>query len=125
MRPTDATLRRLGRQLRRLRLARGFTQEQAAERARFSSGKYVSEIEAGLRDLPVTTLATVVAALGYTLRDAFENAPRPRRAAAPVPDREPLPAKIEDIAYAINALGSKQRRRVLALMREAMALAKE
>ena len=122
----DATLKRLGRRLRRLRLDRGLTQEQVAERAGFASGKYISEIEAGLRDLPVLSVKAVVeAGLGFTLRDAFEEVSPSRRKRTMTPEREPLPAHIEEAAYNIASLPAQKRRRVMALVRDALALAKE
>jgi transcriptional regulator with XRE-family HTH domain len=50
---------RVGRQLRILREERGLTQEAVGERAGYS-GKYVSEIERGLRDPALTTLERLV-----------------------------------------------------------------
>ena len=51
--------KRVGQRLRILREERGLTQEAVGERAGYS-GKYVSEIERGLRDPALTTLERLV-----------------------------------------------------------------
>src|SRR5207244_5431304 len=61
----------LGRNLSRLRQARHLTQEQVAARAGFASGKYVSEVELGKRDLRFSSLRRMVEdGLGASLGDA-------------------------------------------------------
>lgn len=49
----------VGARMRALREARGWTQQQVASRVGLTS-KYISEIERGLRDLPLSTLQRVV-----------------------------------------------------------------
>lgn len=49
----------VGARVRALREARGWTQQQVASRVGLTS-KYISEIERGLRDLPLSTLQRVV-----------------------------------------------------------------
>lgn len=49
---------RLGRRMKALREARGFTQEQLAERCDFTV-KFISSIERGLVNLPLGSLATI------------------------------------------------------------------
>ena len=59
-------LKRLGRRVNAFRTSRLLTQEQLAERCDFTS-KFISEIERGLVNVPVATLARVGAALGVTV----------------------------------------------------------
>jgi transcriptional regulator with XRE-family HTH domain len=59
-------MRRLvGRNVRRLRLQRGLTQEQLAERSGFTQ-QYVSGLESGHRNPTVVTLYEIAQALGGT-----------------------------------------------------------
>ena len=76
---------KLGQRLRKLRLERGWTQEQLAERA----GKhwtYIGGIERGARNPTVSVLEAVAAALGVALVDLFawddreDGSDAPRRA---------------------------------------------
>jgi ribosome-binding protein aMBF1 (putative translation factor) len=78
--------KRLGQRLRKLRLDRGWTQEQFAERA----GKhwtYIGGIERGTRNPTITVLEAIASALGISLADLFtwdeeeERADAPRRTA--------------------------------------------
>jgi transcriptional regulator with XRE-family HTH domain len=72
MLPADKLLcQRLGARLRELRETARLTQEQVGERAGFS-GKYISEIEKGIRDVPISTLRAVVEhGLGLAIDAAF------------------------------------------------------
>jgi transcriptional regulator with XRE-family HTH domain len=56
---TRALLRGIGELVRSLRVARGLTQRAVGERAGIVD-KYVSEIERGTRDVPLSTLLAVV-----------------------------------------------------------------
>jgi transcriptional regulator with XRE-family HTH domain len=60
--------KRLGRRVSAFRRMRGYTQEQLAERCGFTS-KFISEIERGLVNVPVVTLAKVGSALGVTISE--------------------------------------------------------
>ena len=57
----------VGRALRELRKRAGLTQEQVAERMGTSS-TYLSRLEAGQRDIRLSTLLRLLAALGADLR---------------------------------------------------------
>lgn len=79
------------------------------------TGKYVSELERGTRDLPFSTLhALVERGLGLTLEvRAIDGA---RRTAVE------LPPKVAELARAIAELRDEQRASVLAIVREALRL---
>ena len=104
---------RVGRRLRELREARGRTQEQVAEAAGYS-GKYVSEMERGLRDLPLTTLERVMER-GLGVPVATEQ----RRVEAAV---MALPSPVLEVAEALARLPEPQRRRLLRVVRDLIAL---
>ncbi|WP_316979501.1 helix-turn-helix domain-containing protein [Shumkonia mesophila] len=55
----------VGRNLRRLRLKKGLTQEQFAERSGFSQ-QYISGLEQGRRNPTVVTLYELATALGVS-----------------------------------------------------------
>ena len=55
----------VGRNVRRLRLAAGMTQEQYAERSGFSQ-QYISDLERGRRNPTVVSLFELAQALGAT-----------------------------------------------------------
>lgn len=61
----------VGLNFRRLRAARGLTQEQAAERTGVSQ-QYISDLERGKRNPTVLTLHELTAPLGGTPGDMFE-----------------------------------------------------
>ncbi|MDO8297736.1 MAG: helix-turn-helix transcriptional regulator [Caulobacter sp.] len=62
-------MRRLvGENVKRLRLARGLTQEQFAERSGFSQ-QYISDLERGRRNPTVVSLFELAQALGAEPRD--------------------------------------------------------
>jgi transcriptional regulator with XRE-family HTH domain len=83
-------IRRLvGRNVRKIRTAEGLTQEQFAERSGFSQ-QYLSDLERGLRNPTVVTLAELAGALGVSHvdivapdeefeADRHRNSPRKRR----------------------------------------------
>jgi transcriptional regulator with XRE-family HTH domain len=62
---------RLGRQIRDLRRARGFTQEKLGERAGLSY-KFIGEIERGMGNPTVATLLTISEALDVDVIHLFE-----------------------------------------------------
>jgi transcriptional regulator with XRE-family HTH domain len=81
----NEVLVRFGRRLRQMREDRGRTQEEVGERAGFT-GKYVSEIERGLRDPPLTTLIRIAEdGLGGRLEQLLSSS-NPVRPGAPEPD---------------------------------------
>lgn len=55
----------VGRNVRRLRLERGMTQEQFAERSGFSQ-QYISDLERGRRNPTIVSLYELALALGVT-----------------------------------------------------------
>lgn len=68
----DATLKRLGRRLRTLRLARALSQEALADRAHLDP-KHYQELEHGRTNATMATLVAVARALSTTLPDLFEG----------------------------------------------------
>jgi transcriptional regulator with XRE-family HTH domain len=99
-------------------MAAGLTQRALASRAGLS-GKYVSEIERGTRDVPFSTLhALVERGLGLALDVSF-LARGGRRA----PDRPRQSRAVEDLAERIAGLEPALRRQVVKLAREIVALA--
>lgn len=58
----------VGRNVRRLRLAAGMTQEQYAERSGFSQ-QYISDLERGRRNPTIVSLFELAQALGASPRD--------------------------------------------------------
>jgi len=71
-RGVDASLRRLGRRLRSLRVEAGLTQVQLAEAAAIDE-KHYQTMESGLANVTFATLAAVSKALGVTLAELFEG----------------------------------------------------
>lgn len=68
-------MRRLvGDNVKRLRLARGLTQEQFAERSGFSQ-QYISDLERGRRNPTVVSLFELAQALGAEVQDLVVVAP--------------------------------------------------
>lgn len=79
-------------------------------------GKYVSEIERGTRNLPLNTLHSIVKkGLGLDLQIQLGEG----KAGTP-----PLPAAIESVARAIQALPAKQQRTVLSIIEMLLSLSK-
>lgn len=62
----------VGKNIRRLRKSRGFTQELVSERANLSQ-QHFSELERGKANATVDTLAAVAAALGVSIAELFEK----------------------------------------------------
>ena len=96
-------LERVGAQLRAVRTAQGRTQEQVAERAGFS-GKYLSEIERGRRDVPLSTLVRLAeVGLGVGVAVVLDGEPVAR-------DARPLPASVREFAEDVAQLPPSVRR---------------
>lgn len=116
MKTVQALLRAIGQQVRERRAYLGLTQDQLGKKAGIV-GKYVSEIERGTRDIPVSTLVAVVEqGLGLRLELALE----PRngngnggRLDAKLPQPPP---SLDDIAKGIAELSAEQRNRVLSII---------
>ena len=66
--PARALRLRVGRAIQRLRLARGYSQEKLAERAR-SSGKYIGAIERGEANAGLNVLGRIASALAVDPSD--------------------------------------------------------
>ncbi len=115
MLPADrALLERLGARLREIRESAKLTQDEVAERAGFG-GKYLGEIEKGLRDVPLSTLRAVVEnGLGVQLDAVLAGKTRGtrRRRSADVPRDAMM------IAEVIARLPIKLRRQLLGLVKE-------
>lgn len=127
VRKSSDLLARLGGSLRSLREERGLTQEQVGERAGYTA-KYISEIERGHRDPPLTTLARISEkGLGCPLARVIEagTAPRSRPTEGGPEPPAPLPRAVREVAEQIARIASHQQRsRILRLVRELVALAR-
>ncbi len=100
-----------------MREQRRLTQEQLGERAGYTS-KYISEVERGLRDLPLSTLERIVehglhSRVEYLFGHPLE---------APVTEAPSV--AVLKAAETIDALPRDYRRLVLSVLREAAELAK-
>ena len=112
MLPADkALMERLGARLREIRELAKLSQESVGEKAGFS-GKYIGEIEKGVRDVPISTLRAVVeAGLGMRLEAFFSEQARRKRA----PEAS-LARDVEITASMLAGLPMKMRRPLLALV---------
>ncbi|HYG70071.1 MAG TPA: helix-turn-helix domain-containing protein [Anaeromyxobacteraceae bacterium] len=120
MKPSNDLLSRLGGQLRAMREDRGLTQEEVAARAGFTS-KYLSEIERGLRDLPLTSLRAIVEdGLGAGLQEMVALGVG-RSARDPV---RSLPRPVLALCRAVVELPARERRAILGILRSALSLAR-
>jgi len=121
MLPADkATLQRIGLRLRDLRVERAMTQDQVAGRAGFTA-KYLSEIERGTRDLPLSTLrALVEQGLGVSFDAFFTPGTMKRPRVAPTS----LPRDVETISALISELPTQLRRRLASLVQAVVAATK-
>ena len=70
--PLHPLLKRLGARIRRLRDAKGWSQEELADKARVDRS-YMSGIERGVRNVSVLSLAKVAKALGASLESLFRG----------------------------------------------------
>lgn len=121
----EATLAHIGDRLRSIRGDRGLTQQQVGERAGFTA-KYVSEIERGQRDVPLSTLRSIVErALGAALQDVLASVgPDKHRAGADeAPTPRALPPSVRTAADRIARLPHDRRRKVMTLVRGLLDLA--
>jgi transcriptional regulator with XRE-family HTH domain len=129
-RPEDLLVR-VGARLRLLREQRGLTQEQVGERAGYTA-KYISEIERGRRDPPLTTLALIAEkGLGCDLADVVAEAARRRGSSTRKTATEtyvatrPLPPAVYELAEQIAGVSAYHARvQLLAMIRSAIALAR-
>ncbi|HYG66325.1 MAG TPA: helix-turn-helix domain-containing protein, partial [Anaeromyxobacteraceae bacterium] len=120
VKPSNDLLSRLGGQLRAMREDRGLTQEEVAARAGFTA-KYLSEIERGLRDLPLTSLRAIVEdGLGAGLQEMVALGDG-RAARDPV---RSLPRPVLALCRAVVELPARERRMILGILRAAVSLAR-
>lgn len=97
----------------------GLTQEELGDRAGLGS-KYISEIERGTRDVPLSTLQALVEdGLGLRLECNFTEG---RKAGARAREITPLPLPIDRLARQIAELPNEARGAVLVIVRTALAL---
>ena len=114
----------IGRRIRELREARGLTQEEVGVRAGFG-GKYVSEIERGVRDPPISTIwALVENGLGSPMASVMVADAAVREQPRPYNGGQRLPRQLVKVAEDVAALPEAQRDAMIRLVREALALAR-
>lgn len=111
---TRRLLGSLGDRIRTARTKEGLTQAEVGARAGIV-GKYVSEIERGTRDIPLSTLVAILErGLGYDLDLVL----RARRHGS----RVSVPSAIEEVAALIADLPDNQQQKVLAIVRGILEL---
>jgi transcriptional regulator with XRE-family HTH domain len=111
-------LQAVGQQIRANRIAADLTQDELGARAGIV-GKYVSEIERGQRDVPISTLQDIVEK-GFGLRLEVEFCTK--HGSKPNLRLPPLPRPVEEVARMIAGLGTEERARVLAIVRSIAGL---
>jgi len=113
-----------GARLRQTRQARGWTQEDLAAKVGFT-GKYVSEIERGLRDVPMSTAARLADGLGSHLSALVQPAgggspaalqPADTRTVRTMLGGEDLPAELRRLIEKLAALAPLQQARMVHLL---------
>lgn len=112
----------LGARLRGRRQQLRLTQDDVASRAGFSS-KYISEIERGCRDMPLSTLCRIVerglewrvdeALFGLTSQDGLN------------PSEEQISPMVQKLALDIAALSQEQQHRVVEVVNGMLNLVNE
>jgi transcriptional regulator with XRE-family HTH domain len=109
--------RAVGELIRTTRIAGGITQRVLGERAGIV-GKYVSEIERGTRDVPLSTLLAIAErGLGRRLVIRFERVDAGAEGVS-------LAAGVEQVAIAISELPEATRAKVLLVVRAILELAR-
>jgi transcriptional regulator with XRE-family HTH domain len=101
--------KRLGRRVGVLRAARGYTQEQLAERCGFT-GKFISAIERGLVNVPLVTLAKVARGLAVTISELT------------LATDGPLPREVKTLEQLLAGRGRKQQIGIARLFSATQAL---
>jgi transcriptional regulator with XRE-family HTH domain len=84
--------RRLGERIRRLRRAKGLSQEAFAERCELHR-TYVGAIERGERNLAIDNLEKIAVALGLSLSELLDFSAAPGETGAPGGQRRPQQRK--------------------------------
>ena len=64
----------IGRKIKDLRIAKGLTQEELADRSELSKG-FISQLERDLTSPSIATLADILQVLGSSLNEFFYEAP--------------------------------------------------
>lgn len=100
-----------GAALRRLRKEKGFTLDELSERAEISLS-YLSHIERGTRQAPLTTLETLARILGINLYDLFTPA-KPSSSAL----REPRSSYDAKITGLLKGLSEGQKKNIHGLIK--------
>ena len=98
---------RVGRNVQRLRRARGFSQERFAELVG-NTGKHIGQVERGEVNVGLDILARIAAALSVDITELFTTTPRRRRAEPPLflaNDRE-----LQQIEQAVRSIRSARVR---------------
>lgn len=109
----------LGQRIRASRVEAGLTQRALGERAGIV-GKYVSEIERGTRDVPLSTLHAIVErGLQLELEVVFR-----RRGTVAKGLDEVVRSALDDVVRAIAYLPVEQQKQVVALVRDIVDLAR-
>ncbi len=106
----------LGHRLRELREARELTQEQLADRVGYN-GKYISEVERGTRDVPLSTLARIATGLDLLPGDLL---PRSKEEMVDRVGQRQERARLDSIERLESILASlprEERKRALVLVR--------
>jgi transcriptional regulator with XRE-family HTH domain len=111
---TRRLLGSLGERIRTARTEAGLTQAEVGGRAGIV-GKYVSEIERGTRDIPLSTLVAIVErGLGYDLDLVVRTRSQGSRVS--------VPSAIEEVAVLIAELPGDQQQKILAIVRGILEL---
>ena len=111
---SDDVLKRLGEQIRSHRGQAELTQEELGTKSGIV-GKYVSEIERGTRDIPLSTLHAIVER-GLNLRLDIDFRTKMKVA--------PWPRGVEEMAQLVAGLETDQRSEVIAIVKALTRLAK-
>lgn len=106
----------IGEQIRLRRVEAGLTQRELGEQSGIV-GKYVSEIERGTRDIPLSTLFAIVErGLHMELRILFRRRQNGAESA--------LPMRVEEVARSVAELPADQQVKLVALIRGMLELAR-
>ena len=116
--PRDDVHRRLGANVRELRVRRRLTQEALGERAGLSH-KFVGEVERGVSNPSIESIAAIARALDTDIADLFGGAARPagayeasRKHLAVVRDaQERLASALKDLQNATLGRVARRKRR--------------
>jgi len=112
MKKSDDIYVQAGVALRHLRKEKGFTLDELSERAEISLS-YLSHIERGTRQAPLTTLETLTRILGINLYDLFApKAPAKSRARE---SRSSYDTKIKGL---LKTLSESQKKNIHGLLKE-------